>query len=100
MAMPGLSIRDAGGPRHDGAVNQPFVIQGDVIFLFLIIIACGFIWNSSFRHRPQGQVAAEGMQRQLDECPFTIRQVNESTYLIREHDRFVSQSVPTQLPNT
>lgn len=30
------------------------------------------------------------MQRQLDECPFTIRQVNSSTYLIRELDRFVS----------
>lgn len=77
-----------GGPRHDD--TEPFVIQGDILILFIIVLACAWIWNSSFRTRPQRNVAPQVMQRQLDECPFTIRQVNNSTYLIRELDRFVS----------
>lgn len=40
------------------------------------------------------------MQRQLDACPFTIRQVNKTTYLIRELDRFVSQTIQLQLSDT
>ncbi|KAH6616508.1 beta-lactamase-like protein [Boeremia exigua] len=80
-----LRTRGVGGPRHDDA--EPFVIQGDVFILVLIVLACGWIWNSSFRSRPP-PVAAEAMQRQLDACPFTIRQLNKTTYLIRELDRF------------
>ena len=59
--------------------------------LLLVVIACGTIWFSSFRKRPERHIATEGIQKQLDECPFTIRQLNPTTYLIREHDRFVSQ---------
>lgn len=83
-----LRAREGGGPRHDG--TEPFVIQGDVIVLLLVVLACGWIWHSAFRHPAEPQIAVERMQRQLDECPFTIRQVNKTTYLIRELDRFVS----------
>ncbi|KAF2633605.1 hypothetical protein BU25DRAFT_328988 [Macroventuria anomochaeta] len=45
------------------------------------------IWFSSFRQRPQGQTSKESRD-QFDGCPFTIRQLNRTTYLIRENDRF------------
>lgn len=82
-----LRAREGGGPRHDG--TEPFVIQGDVIVLLIVVLACGWIWHSAFRTKSQPRVAVHGMQRQLDACPFTIRQVNKTTYLIRELDRFV-----------
>lgn len=85
-----LRAREGGGRHHDG--REPFVIQGDVIVLLLIVLACGWIWHSAFRSKPEPRVPIQGMQRQLDECPFTIRQVNKTTYVVRELDRFVRQT--------
>lgn len=76
--------------HHDRAGREPAVIQGDVIVLFLLIGVCIWIWHAAFRKAPELEAPRGFMQRQLDACPFTIRQINETTYLIRELDRFVS----------
>ncbi|KAF3033839.1 hypothetical protein E8E11_001285 [Didymella keratinophila] len=74
--------------HHDRAGREPAVIQGDVIVLFLLIGVCIWIWHAAFRKAPELEAPRGFMQRQLDACPFTIRQINKTTYLIRELDRF------------
>ncbi|KAF3036485.1 hypothetical protein E8E12_007313 [Didymella heteroderae] len=83
-----LKPKSAGEHHHDRAGREPAVIQGDVIVLFLLIGVCIWIWHAAFRKTPELEAPRGFMQRQLDACPFTIRQINKTTYLIRELDRF------------
>lgn len=86
--------------HHDRAGREPAVIQGDVIVLFLLIGVCIWIWHAAFRRAPELEAPRGFMQRQLDACPFTIRQINKTTYLIRELDRFVSLATLSRVVTT
>jgi hypothetical protein len=91
-----LRAPDVLEPRHPPAAQDPTVISGDVFVLLFIILLCGYIWYTAFRSKPQHHAFAEEVQmpqnRSLGrsiEWPFTIRQLNKTTWLIRENDRFV-----------
>ncbi|KAF1932774.1 uncharacterized protein M421DRAFT_249132 [Didymella exigua CBS 183.55] len=84
-----LRATSAAEPHHrNRAGREPAVIQGDVIVLFLLIGVCIWIWHAAFRKTPELEAPHGFLQRQLDACPFTIRQINRTTFLIRELDRF------------
>jgi len=86
-----LRRTNIGELRHVRTVCQPSLVQGFAYILLLVCLACIITWLSSYRDRLQCHAAAaEKPQHSSDKCPFTIRQLNKSTYLIRENDRFVS----------
>ncbi|XPS73741.1 hypothetical protein M3J07_005867 [Ascochyta lentis] len=74
--------------RHRRTVCQPSLIQGVVSILLLACLWCAVGWISSYRNKLQRHSAPKKSQKGHDECPFTIRQLNKTTYLIRENDQF------------
>ncbi|UPX14316.1 uncharacterized protein EKO05_0004804 [Ascochyta rabiei] len=74
--------------RHHWTVHPPSLMQRVAYILLLACLVCMVTWFSLHRRASQRHAATEKSQSGPDECPFTIRQLNQTTYLVRERDRF------------